>query len=126
MKNEWRDTPLKVNAAKALEEVTSIIQFDDRIVAPANGFKGANDYYNKNSAAHFLKRIAVPTLLIHAQNDPWIGTAPYARFDWPSNPNLGLLMLPGGGHVGFHSINGPTPWHCISAGKFFESISGLA
>ena len=126
MKDVWRDTPLKGNAAKALEEVTSIIQFDDRIVAPANGFKGASDYYKKNSAAQFLKRIAVPTLLIHAQNDPWIGTAPYARFDWPSNPNLGLLMLPGGGHVGFHSINGPTPWHCISAGKFFESISGLA
>tara|TARA_Y100001934_G_scaffold6069_1_gene8221 strand:- start:29377 stop:30381 length:1005 start_codon:yes stop_codon:yes gene_type:complete len=126
MKDEWRDMPLKVNVAKALDEVTSIIQFDDRIVAPSNGFKDAKDYYKKNSGVQFLKRIAVPTLLIHAQNDPWIGTAPYARFDWPSNPKLGLLMSPGGGHVGFHSINGPTPWHCVSAGKFFEGISGLA
>ncbi|MEC8198666.1 MAG: alpha/beta fold hydrolase [Pseudomonadota bacterium] len=125
MKDQWRDTPLRGNAAKALDEVTSIVQFDDRIVAPVNGFKGAKDYYKKNSAERFLKKVAVPTLLIHAQNDPWIGTAPYARFDWPSNPNLGLLMPRGGGHVGFHSRNGPTPWHCVSAGKFFKGISAL-
>ena len=55
MKDQWRDTHLvRRNAAKPLD-ANSIVQFDDRIVAPVNGFKGARAYYKHNSAERFLK-----------------------------------------------------------------------
>ena len=47
MKDQWRDTPLRGNAAKALDEVTSIVQFDNQIVAPVNGFKGGEGLLQK-------------------------------------------------------------------------------
>ncbi len=124
MKAQWAGDDLPDDATDALRTAESLYEFDDRIVAPVNGFKDAIDYYKRNSAQGFLADIPVPTLLIHARNDPWIGAAPYERYDWTGNPNLGLLMAPGGGHVGFHGTQGATPWHCVCAGRFFEGIAG--
>jgi predicted alpha/beta-fold hydrolase len=106
MKAQWMESGLTDDPATALLEARSLLEFDDRIVARVNGFEGAADYYRQNSAQEFLGDITVPTLLIHASNDPWIGREPYDRFDWSGNANLGLLMAPGGGHAGFHSSQG--------------------
>ena len=122
MKAQWAESGLTDDPATALDEARSLLEFDDRIVARVNGFEGAADYYRQNSAQEFLADIRVPTLLIHASNDPWIGREPYERFDWSRNANLGLLMAPGGGHVGFHSNQGMTPWHCVCVGRFFEAV----
>jgi predicted alpha/beta-fold hydrolase len=122
MKAQWTDSELTGDPAVALQEARSLLEFDDRIVAPVHGFEGAADYYRQNSAQAFLADITIPTLLIHASNDPWIGREAYERFDWSSNANLGLLMASGGGHVGFHSNQGPTPWHCVCTGRFFEAV----
>lgn len=124
MKDQWADTPLSGDPESALREARSIVEFDHRIVAPVNGFRGAGEYYAQCSAKAYLADIRVPALLIHARNDPWIGTGPYDDYDWSANPNLGLLMAPGGGHVGFHDTQGRTPWHCVCAGRFFEGIVG--
>ncbi len=122
MKAQWSDTALSGDSAEALRDANSILEFDDRIVGPVNGFPGARAYYEHNSAERHLADISVPTLLIHARNDPWIGSEPYDRFDWGANANLGLLLAEGGGHVGFHGQQGKTPWHCVCAGRFFEGI----
>ena len=71
-----------------------------------------------------LREIRVPTLVIHARNDPWIPAARYAAFDWSSNPRLVLLMARAGGHLGFHDRNPRVAWHdrCIAA--FFARLVG--
>ena len=122
MKAQWSDTALSGDSVEALRDANSILEFDDRIVGPVNGFPGARAYYEHNSAERYLADIPAPTLLIHARNDPWIGSEPYDRFDWRANANLGLLLAEGGGHVGFHGQQGTTPWHCVCAGRFFEGI----
>lgn len=124
MKEQWAGSGLEGDPAAALQDAVSILEFDDRIVAPVNGFSGAVDYYARNSAVGFLSDIMVPTLLIHARNDPWIGTDAYDRYDWSANANLGLLMAKGGGHVGFHGTDDRTPWHCLCAGRFIEAVTG--
>ncbi len=124
IKAQWAMTPLEDAQAQALKEARSIHAFDDSVVARFNGFEGACDYYARNGALEFLLDIPVPTLLIHARNDPWIGYEPYDNFDWRANPNLGLLMPNGGGHVGFHGSDDLTPWHCLCAGRFFERVVG--
>ncbi len=107
---------------RVLPGIRSILEFDEKIVAPRGGFAGAEDYYAKNNARQFLDAIRVPALLIHAQNDPWIPASAYSTFDWGSNPALTPLLPRGGGHVGFHGRGSRVPWHDRCIGTFLESL----
>jgi predicted alpha/beta-fold hydrolase len=81
----------------------TIRRYDDAYVAPHWGFRDAADYYNRESAVRVINRIAVPALIIHAKDDPFI---PHSQFDRPevkANPNLAALSPDEGGHVGFIS-----------------------
>ena len=86
----------------AIESVRTILEFDERVVAPRNGFASAADYYAKNHARQFLGAIDLPALLVHACNDPWIPSATYTTYPWERNPKLTALLPKSGGHVGFH------------------------
>ena len=107
---------------RILPGIRSILEFDEKIVAPRGGFAGADDYYAKNHARQFLGAISIPALLIQAQDDPWIPAIAYTSFDWGSNPQLTPLLPRSGGHVGFHGRGSRVPWHdrCIAA--FLESL----
>ncbi len=59
--------------------VTSLRDFDDKITAYYCGFDGASDYYQRSAAANVVDRIAVPTLILHAANDPFIRILPETR-----------------------------------------------
>jgi predicted alpha/beta-fold hydrolase len=79
----------------------TITQFDDTYTARDGGYRDATDYYNRAGARHVLSEIAVPTLIITAQDDPFI---PASMFETPGithNHNITLAMLPKGGHCGF-------------------------
>lgn len=108
--------------ADLLAGLKSVYEFDDRVVAPANGFEGADDYYRKSAAKSYLGSIGVPTLVVHAEDDPWIPAEAYRAYDWAANPNLTLLLAPGGGHVGFHDRASPVPWHDRCILQFFEAL----
>ncbi|HXT62200.1 MAG TPA: alpha/beta fold hydrolase [Pyrinomonadaceae bacterium] len=88
-----------------LSAIRSIEQFDDRYIAPAFGFADARDYYAKASARRFLTRIRIPTLIIHAQDDPFIPFAPLREALRDSNPHVLLIAPRRGGHVAFISAN---------------------
>ena len=107
-----------------IARVRRVYDFDDRFVAPRNGFGGADDYYARNSALGFLPRIRVPTLVIHALDDPWIPGASYTTFNWSSNPSLTLLLPKQGGHVGFHGLGSRVPWHDHCLRLFFARVAG--
>jgi predicted alpha/beta-fold hydrolase len=81
--------------------------FDREVTAPLNGFADETDYWTKASSGPFLKDIRVPTLLIHAEDDPFFPARllPYEEFR--KSDYLVPLIVPGGGHVGF--VAGP-PW----------------
>jgi predicted alpha/beta-fold hydrolase len=106
----------------AITDSRSVWEFDQRFVAPRNGFAGAEDYYARNASRQFLDGIAVPTLVIHALDDPWIPPAPYLGHDWRRNPSVTLLLSPGGGHVGFQGSNRRTPWHDLCIAQFLASV----
>jgi predicted alpha/beta-fold hydrolase len=84
-----------------LPYVKTVYEFDDHITAPFFGFGTAEGYYSTQSSRLYLDTIRIPTLLIHAQDDPMI---PFHVYDHPafrSNPHLTLVTPPHGGHVGF-------------------------
>jgi predicted alpha/beta-fold hydrolase len=109
----------------AIERARTVYQFDDVFVAPRNGFTDADDYYARCSALGFLDDISMPTLLIHAANDPWIPSDTYTAYDWTRNDNLCGLVAPSGGHVGFHGRGYTTPWHDRCALQYLTEL-GLA
>lgn len=106
--------------SRAIAAARTIYEYDDTVVAPLNGFSGAEDYYARCSSRRALDGIATPTLVIHALDDPWIPGEDYARYDWRRNRRLTALLSRRGGHVGFHGLGGPAPWHDRCIVRFFE------
>ncbi len=93
-----------------LPSVKTIYDFDDAFTAPSFGFGTADNYYATQSAARFLDRIRVPTLVIHAQDDPLVPFEIYRHSAFRDNPHLTLFAPEHGGHVGFLSRSKPRFW----------------
>ncbi len=83
-----------------LPAIGNLWQFDETYTAPDGGYRSAADYYDKAGSRHVLAAIAVPTLIITAQDDPFI---PYSIFDIPAmrNPRIRFEAPRHGGHCGF-------------------------
>ena len=108
---------------RAAESARTIRDFNDRFVAPRNNFLGADDYYRRTAAFSFLPGIAVPALLIHAADDPWIPTDAYRRVAWRDNPCLHSQITRSGGHVGFHVRGDGLPWHDQAISTFLDAVT---
>ena len=87
--------------------ITSIRDFDDRITALYSGFRDADDYYFRASSARVLDRIRVPTLLIHASDDPFIRITPETFAAIASNEKITLIETAHGGHCAFLAAPAP-------------------
>jgi predicted alpha/beta-fold hydrolase len=81
--------------------IHSLREFDDRITALYSGFASADDYYHRAAAARVLNRIAVPTLILHALDDPFIRLTPESRNAINASPNITLTETAHGGHCAF-------------------------
>ncbi|MGA3080580.1 MAG: alpha/beta fold hydrolase [Terracidiphilus sp.] len=88
---------------KSIGPVRSIRQFDDKIVARYWGFRDADDYYDRAAAARVVDRIAVPTLVLRALDDPFIRLLPQTRAKLLANPQVSLVETLHGGHCAFLS-----------------------
>ncbi len=94
-----------------MRAASNLYEFDDVVTAPLHGFTSADDYWRRASSKPWLTAIRLPTLLLNAQNDPFLpaGTLPAAgqvaasvQLDYPRE----------GGHVGFvtGSLPGQLEW----------------
>jgi predicted alpha/beta-fold hydrolase len=88
---------------KYFSRIRSIVDFDEAYTAPCFGFRNAQDYYEQCSARNFLTSIRVPTLMLQAQDDPFIPFEIFDEVPFGQDPNLNLCAPPHGGHVGFLS-----------------------
>jgi uncharacterized protein len=86
---------------KRLRGIRSLREFDDKVTAYYCGFAGVDDYYDRASAAHVVGEIAVPTLILHAANDPFIRITPETRRKILANPNITFVEAADGGHGAF-------------------------
>lgn len=100
--------------------LSSVLAFDEHVIAPVFGFQDAADYYDRVSSLPLVGNISLPTLAIHAADDPWIPVEDYHRALWPEGAPAGALIAPSGGHVGFHSRGDLVPWHERVAVSFFD------
>ncbi|MCP9917445.1 YheT family hydrolase [Cyanobium sp. ATX 6F1] len=126
----------------ALAHVRTIRQFDAAITAPRWGYDSVEHYYAEASP---LRRLTEeleataamgseagadagrlpPTLVIHADDDPWVPAAPARALEQaatarPEGP-LQVVLTRGGGHNGFHAPGGC--WSDRLATRWLEHLA---
>ena len=86
-----------------LNSVKTVRNFDEMFTAPHHGFKNASDYYHRASSLRVVDKIAIPTLILSATDDPFV---PYEQFSdkaISNNSNVTKLITNYGGHCGFYT-----------------------
>ena len=112
--------PSKISDAD-INNVKTLKDFDDIYTSRAHGFKDAMDYYEKCSSLRFLPNISIPTLIINAANDSFLGPECYPHKEAKENGSIFLEVPNSGGHVGFYGKNNAT-YTERRAIKFFDDI----
>lgn len=97
----------KLRMADGVDGISTFKTFDEQVTAPLHGFKNADDYYKKCSAMQFLNNITVPSLILHAKDDPFMTHAVIPEPHQLST-QIEYELTNKGGHVGF--IGGKFPW----------------
>ena len=86
---------------KYLRGLGSLREFDDQITARYCGFQDSQDYYTRAASTQVLDRIAVPTLILHADDDPFIRVLPGTREKLSQNQHITYVETASGGHCAF-------------------------
>ena len=93
---------------KQIMKCRTLKQFDNYFTAPLHGYADVNDYWSRASSKPFLSSIKKSTMIIHAENDPFLpGTE--LRTLTQNNGKIILNLTTNGGHVGYTS--GSFPGH---------------
>ena len=115
-----------------LPAIRSIRDFDEEIVAPHSGFSGADDYYHRASSARQADALSIPTLILHALDDPFIRMHHLTRETLLANPAVRLVESRHGGHCAFLAARtSPAPklfcrhWAEITSMRFVLAASGM-
>ncbi len=88
---------------RRLGRLRTVRDFDEMYTAPHGGFADADDYYARASASPLLARIRVPTLVVHARDDPLVPFASLPRPEELANGHVAMATPARGGHVAFVS-----------------------
>jgi uncharacterized protein len=89
----------------ALDQLRTLRDYDDAITAPLHGFLDADDYYRRASAGRWLGDLELPTLILHAEDDPFMPADLFARLPPPGDA-VRVEIARHGGHVGFMERRG--------------------
>ena len=84
-----------------LKAIRTVREFDEVYTAPHFGFADAEDYYHRASAMRVIDRVAVPALVITANDDPFVPPEPFLDPRVTGNPRVTLALSLHGGHCGF-------------------------
>ena len=84
-----------------LRRIWTVRAFDEAYTAPYHGFRDAADYYYRASSLRVIDRVRVPTLIMTAEDDPFVPVAAFRDPAVTGNPNIALVITPHGGHCAY-------------------------
>ena len=95
-----------------INQLKTLVEFDNRYTAKANGFKNAFDYYKKCSSKPLLKDIKAPVLIVNALDDPFLPKSCYPFQELKEHKTIHFETPQYGGHLGFiTSLKNQTCWY---------------
>ncbi|WP_317205429.1 YheT family hydrolase [Janthinobacterium sp.] len=112
-------------ARDAMLAARDLHTFDNVVTAPLHGYRNADDYWDRASAKHVLPDITVATLVLNAQNDPFL---PGCHLPRRASAAVVLDYPQEGGHVGFAAGKPPGSlgWLPGRLLHFFDGAAGAA
>lgn len=114
-------------ALNQLDTVQNFQQFDEHFTAPVHGYKNAEDYWAQCSSLISLPNIRIPTLLVNAIDDPFLGPKCYPRALAAEHPYFHLETPTYGGHMGFVQFNHEKQyWSEMRALEFLSTHTRIA
>ncbi len=96
-------SPMGAEAIRTIHSAPSMRAFDQEVVARYGSFADADDYYSTVASSRWAAEFALPTLIIHALDDPFIVMLPSTRQALQENPSVTFLETRSGGHCAFLS-----------------------
>jgi len=84
-----------------LKRIKTFRAFDGEIIAPMHGFSDVDSYYEQASSGPWLSKIAVPTLLVHADDDPMVPKHTVVPWLARASSSVKIETTTYGGHIGF-------------------------
>jgi predicted alpha/beta-fold hydrolase len=97
-------------SAGLLRGLRTIRAYDGEVIAPMHGFASADDYYARASAGPFVRHIRVPTLLVHAEDDPMVPAHTVRSWLRDAPGALQQAWTRRGGHVGWFAGLSESSW----------------
>ncbi|HEY5743040.1 MAG TPA: hypothetical protein VIS99_10915, partial [Terrimicrobiaceae bacterium] len=123
VKTKASNFPDRIDLRQA-QGVHGFADFDGRFTAPVHGFRDAADYWTKCSSRQFLRSINVPTLILSAQDDPFLSLECFPFAEAEASAGLFLEAPEHGGHLGFFdSLLGEKTW---AEGRVVEFLANCA
>lgn len=115
-----------IYSTEGLGAIRSLRDFDNKIVARYCGFRDADDYYYRAASARVVDRIAVPTLILRALDDPFIRLIPETRSSLLANSNITLIETDYGGHCAYLSGDAGDDIHWAEATviRYLQHVCG--
>jgi len=108
-----------------LDRIRTIREFDDRYTAPHHGFGDAVTYYHQASALRVADRIRIPTLVLSAEDDPFVPPSQFADPAIRDNPLVHVRLSSRGGHCAFvttRGLDGDGYWAEAEALRFLSAV----
>ncbi len=94
---------------RSLRRLTSIREYDRRVIVPMHGFASVEDYYGRSSSGPYLHAIRIPTLMLHAEDDPMVPMNTLSAAEDASD-QVSFVTSKHGGHVGWFGGFGEKLW----------------
>ena len=95
------DLYLPLESEGVYARIRSLRDFDGEIVARYGGFRDAGDYYEQVRSSRYAAVFRLPTLILHAADDPFLRTLPETRAALRANPCVQYVETAHGGHCAF-------------------------
>lgn len=84
-----------------VKRMSTFRHYDSTIIVPMHGFSDVDAYYAAASPGPWLDRIHVPTLLLHADDDPMVPGSTVRPWLAKASPSVRIELTPHGGHLGW-------------------------
>jgi predicted alpha/beta-fold hydrolase len=108
---------------KLLRKVKTLKDYDNIFTAQMLGYADGAEYYRRESSLPLLPEIAVPTLLINAKDDPFLGKKCFPIEEAERSSMFYFEETDHGGHMGFLTVPSDGEyWHETRVSEFLLSM----
>lgn len=115
---------------RRLSRLGSFREYDAEVVVPTYGFRDVDDYWERASSKHVLADVVVPSLVVHAADDPMVPGSTVRGSLAHASPAVEVEVSSEGGHIGwFEGLDEESfvrPWAVRRALAFVESAAAVS